>query len=69
MAPTHLAAILLQKGGPLSIQERPSLEPGPNEVLIEVKAVALNPVDYHQRDFDYPPVFWGWGRRCDVAYS
>lgn len=56
MARTHLAAILPQKGGPLSVQERPTPEPGPNEVLVEVKAVALNPVDYHQRDLDFPPV-------------
>ncbi|GAB1317013.1 Enoyl reductase (ER) domain-containing protein [Madurella fahalii] len=56
MGQTHLAAILPQKGGPLSVQERPTPEPGPNEVLIEVKAVALNPIDYHQRDLDFPPV-------------
>lgn len=24
--------------------------PGPNDLLIEVKSIALNPVDYHQRD-------------------
>ncbi|KAK5656803.1 hypothetical protein OQA88_4351 [Cercophora sp. LCS_1] len=56
MARTHLAAILPQKGGPLSVEERATPEPGPNDVLIEVKAVALNPVDYHQRDFGMPPV-------------
>src|SRR5437764_1056724 len=56
MAATHQAAILPQKGGPLSVGERATPEPGPNEVLIEVKAVALNPVDYFQRDFGMPPV-------------
>ncbi|KGO73771.1 Polyketide synthase, enoylreductase [Penicillium italicum] len=56
MAETHHAAILPQKGGPLSVEERVTPEPGPNEVLIEVKAVALNPVDYYQRDFGMPPV-------------
>ncbi|KAK4861245.1 hypothetical protein LT330_004161 [Penicillium expansum] len=56
MTATHQAAILPQKGGPLSIEERATPEPGPNEVLIEVKAVALNPVDYYQRDFGLPPV-------------
>ncbi|KAK3938337.1 chaperonin 10-like protein [Diplogelasinospora grovesii] len=56
MAGRHHAAILPQKGGPLSVGERATPEPGPNEVLIEVKAVALNPVDYHQRDFGMPPV-------------
>ncbi|KGO39702.1 Polyketide synthase, enoylreductase [Penicillium expansum] len=56
MTATHQAAILPQKGGPLSIEKRATPEPGPNEVLIEVKAVALNPVDYYQRDFGLPPV-------------
>lgn len=52
----HDAAILPQPGGPLSVGKRPTPEPGPNEVLIEVKAVALNPCDYYQRDHGMPPV-------------
>ncbi|KAL2784108.1 chaperonin 10-like protein [Aspergillus keveii] len=56
MPKTHSAAILPQKGGPLSVEQRPAPEPGPNEILIEVKAVALNPCDYYQRDFGFPPV-------------
>jgi NADPH:quinone reductase-like Zn-dependent oxidoreductase len=56
MTGKHQAAILPQKGGPFSVSERTTPEPGPNEVLIEVKAVALNPVDYYQRDFGMPPV-------------
>ena len=56
MAGKHQAAILSQKGGPLSVGERTTPEPGPNEVLIEVKAVALNPVDCWQRDLGMPPV-------------
>ena len=56
MAGKHLAAILPKKGGPLSVGERTTPEPGPTEVLIEVKAVALNPVDYYQRDVGMPPV-------------
>ncbi|OQD73361.1 hypothetical protein PENDEC_c015G04747 [Penicillium decumbens] len=47
---SHQAAILPQKGGPLAIVQRPTPSPGPNELLIEVHAVALNPVDIHQRD-------------------
>jgi NADPH:quinone reductase-like Zn-dependent oxidoreductase len=54
--PSHHAAILPQKGGPLSVEERTTPEPGPGELLIEIKAVALNPVDYYQRDFGMPPV-------------
>ncbi|CAM1504938.1 Fc.00g025290.m01.CDS01 [Cosmosporella sp. VM-42] len=56
MTKTHQAAVLPQKGGPVLVQARTTPEPGPNEVLIEVKAVALNPVDYHQRDMGMPPV-------------
>ncbi|KAH7066036.1 quinone reductase [Paraphoma chrysanthemicola] len=51
MSQTHLAAILAQKGGPLTIEKRNTPEPGSGEILIEVQAVALNPVDYYQRDF------------------
>jgi NADPH:quinone reductase-like Zn-dependent oxidoreductase len=56
MPNTHYAAILPQKGGPLSVERRPTPEPGPNEILIKVKAVALNPCDYYQRDLGFPPV-------------
>ncbi|KAF1937067.1 quinone reductase [Clathrospora elynae] len=56
MSQSHAAAILPQRGGPLSVGKRATPEPGPGELLIEVKAVALNPVDYYQRDFGMPPV-------------
>lgn len=56
MAGQHEAAILPQKGGPLVLDKRPTPEPGPNDVLIEVKAVALNPCDHFQRDYGMPPV-------------
>lgn len=48
--------MLLKEGGPLVVDERITPEPGPTEVLIEVKAVALNPMDYLQRDTNFPPV-------------
>lgn len=56
MSSKHSAAILPQQGGPLSVGDRTTPEPGPNEILVEVKAVALNPVDYYQRDFGMPPI-------------
>jgi NADPH:quinone reductase-like Zn-dependent oxidoreductase len=56
MAKTHPAAVSQEKGTPLVIVERETPEPGPNDVLIEVKAVALNPIDFYQRDFGLPPV-------------
>ncbi|KAE8397054.1 chaperonin 10-like protein [Aspergillus pseudonomiae] len=56
MARQHEAAILPQRGGPLSLGQRPTPEPGPNEVLIEVKAVALSPCNHFQRDYGMPAV-------------
>ncbi|KAJ5099480.1 zinc-binding oxidoreductase-like protein CipB [Penicillium argentinense] len=47
---THQAATLLEKGTPLEITERQTPTLGPNELLIEVHAAALNPVDHFQRD-------------------
>lgn len=52
----HDAAILPHKGGPLVVVKRTTPEPGPNDILIEVHAVALNPVDYYQRTVGLPPV-------------
>jgi NADPH:quinone reductase-like Zn-dependent oxidoreductase len=47
---THLAALLQKAGMPLVIEQRPTPTPGPHELLIDVEAAALNPVDRHQRD-------------------
>ncbi|KAK4212077.1 chaperonin 10-like protein [Rhypophila decipiens] len=42
---THLAAVLPSPGQPLTIHERATPKPGPNELLIAVKSIALNPAD------------------------
>ncbi|EFQ33675.1 alcohol dehydrogenase GroES-like domain-containing protein [Colletotrichum graminicola] len=47
---THLAAITLEKGTHFLVQSRQTPKPGPDELLIEVKAVALNPADHLIRD-------------------
>ena len=52
----HLAAILPSKGSALEVTHRPPPTPGPAELLIEVKSIALNPVDYYQRDYGFPPL-------------
>ncbi|KAF7717811.1 Uncharacterized protein PECH_008452 [Penicillium ucsense] len=57
----HMAAVVPAKGQPLSVEERSTPTCGPKEVLIEVHAVALNPVDHVQRDLglfldEYPAV-------------
>ncbi|KAL4810610.1 GroES-like protein [Aspergillus unguis] len=46
---THLAAVCPAKGEPFEIHSRPTPTPGPGELLIEVKSVALNPADYIMR--------------------
>jgi NADPH:quinone reductase-like Zn-dependent oxidoreductase len=57
----HLAAIVPQKGGPLTIVERTTPTCGPKQLLIEVHAIAFNPADCYQRDMgifivEYPAV-------------
>lgn len=47
---THLAAVSPAKGQPFEVQTRPTPKPGPDELLIAVKSVALNPADAHMRD-------------------
>lgn len=47
---THQAAMSSSPGQPLTIQSRPTPMPGPNELLIAVKSVALNPADVYMRD-------------------
>ncbi|KAI4187867.1 MAG: hypothetical protein L6R41_002529 [Letrouitia leprolyta] len=47
---THPAVILESKGSPLTIGNRPTPNPGPNDVLIEVKSIALNPIDNLMRE-------------------
>lgn len=44
----HLAAIIPSKGSPFEFVERPTPTPGPDELLIQVKAIAMNPVDYYR---------------------
>ncbi|KAK4222879.1 chaperonin 10-like protein [Podospora fimiseda] len=56
MTQTHPALILPEKGSPLTLTTRPTPTPDPNEVLIEIKALALNPIDLYQRDFGLPPI-------------
>ncbi|KAL2065948.1 hypothetical protein VTL71DRAFT_3618 [Oculimacula yallundae] len=58
---THLAAISPVKGQPFEIQARSTPTPGPDEILIAVKSVALNPADILMRDHglfidNYPTV-------------
>lgn len=47
---THLAAVSMGKGQRYEIQARPTPKPGPDELLIAVKSIALNPADVLMRD-------------------
>lgn len=47
----HLAVILPQKGSALTVQHRPTPTPGPNDLLISVSSIALNPMDWKMRDW------------------
>ncbi|WYZ37123.1 hypothetical protein EsH8_II_000629 [Colletotrichum jinshuiense] len=47
---THLAAVSPAKGQPFELQTRPTPKPGPGEILVAVKSVALNPADTFMRD-------------------
>ncbi|KAF5722386.1 zinc-binding alcohol dehydrogenase domain-containing protein [Fusarium mundagurra] len=58
---THLAAVCPGKGQPFQVQTRSTPKPGPDELLIAVKSVALNPADVIMRDqglfiTEYPTV-------------
>ncbi|KAF5582979.1 zinc-binding alcohol dehydrogenase domain-containing protein [Fusarium pseudoanthophilum] len=58
---THLAAICTGQGKPFQVQTRSTPKPGPDELLIAVKSVALNPADVIMRDqglfiTEYPTV-------------
>lgn len=45
----HAAAVCESKGSPLTVVNRTTPKPGPNEVLVEVKSLALNPIDYYSK--------------------
>ncbi|KAI1078960.1 GroES-like protein [Whalleya microplaca] len=58
---THLAAVAVGKGQLFEVKERQTPKPGPDELLLDVKSVALNPIDSFSRSFgfaitEYPAV-------------
>lgn len=53
---SHLAAISPSKGAPLQVVSRPTPQPDPHELIVEVHSVALNTIDVYQRDRAFPPL-------------
>ncbi|KAK0638050.1 Dehydrogenase azaJ [Lasiodiplodia hormozganensis] len=46
---THLAAVLPAKGSAIKVESRPTPTPGPSDLLIDVKSIAVNPLDWKQQ--------------------
>jgi len=64
MAPQHLAAFVPGKGENIKIGPTEPYHPGPDELLVENRAVAINPVDWKQQESgiwiqSYPKIL-GW---------
>ena len=49
----HDAVLLTARGAALVVTKRPTPNPGPNEILIDVRSIALNPVDHIQRKLGF----------------
>lgn len=55
MATKQKSLLLLEKQGSFAVRETDIPEPGPGELLIEIHATALNPVDWKIQKY-YPLV-------------
>lgn len=58
--PTQKALFLVDPAGTLAVREYPVPTPGPGEILVEIHAAALNPVDWKMEEDklvkEYPAV-------------
>lgn len=55
---TTLQYQAIAKGGPFTLASVPKPTPGPNEISIRLKAIALNPLDWKQLDFGLMVESW-----------
>ena len=65
-----MKAIRVHKfGGPevLSLEQLPDLQPGPNQVLIRVRAIGVNPVETYLRSGSNPALALPYTPGTDVA--
>ena len=67
MSKTSLQYQLDKKGGSFTEISVPHPTPGPNEVCVRTKAVALNPVDWKNRNFGATVQSWPAVFGCDIA--
>lgn len=67
--PTHLAALTLSPNQPLRILPLPTPRPGPNDLLIETRSLALNPADHLTRSTGLliPPAAYPTATGFDLA--
>ena len=49
----HQAAVISEKGARFKVEQRPTPKPKEDEILVQVRSAALNPVDIAQRDFGF----------------
>ncbi|KAJ6558805.1 GroES-like protein [Mycena vulgaris] len=68
--PEQKALLIKEKNAPFTLDTRPIPKPGPGQLLIKIKAAALNPVDWKQQKYGFfierYPVALGWDMAGDV---
>lgn len=50
---TQKALFLLEAHGAYAVRDKAVVDPAPGEVLVEVRAAALNPLDWKIHDYDF----------------
>ncbi|KAK3704346.1 hypothetical protein LTR37_013899 [Vermiconidia calcicola] len=61
------AAWLQEKGTALKVGDAPMPTPGPDEMIVENRAIAINPLDWHMQDHGIFVKEWPAILGCDVA--
>ena len=67
MSTVNKAAWLPEKGARLKVDSADAYEPGPGEILVKNKAVAMNPVDFKVQDYGAFVESWPTILGCDLA--
>ncbi|KAJ7508956.1 GroES-like protein [Mycena galericulata] len=65
--PEQKALILTEQNAPFTIASWPIPKPGPGEILIKLKAIALNPIDWKQQKFGWYIEKWPAVVGFDIA--